>query len=67
MTGRTATGNMASKVRPSFQFTTSIMVSAPVVVSSVRAANDADEPRKVSISVMSAVRRDTASPDRICE
>jgi len=61
------TGSMASRVRPSFQFTTIIMVSAPNVVISVRVAREADVPRKVSISVMSAVRRETASPERILE
>ena len=65
ITGRIAIGSIASKVRPSCQFTAIISASAPTVVISVRVASEADEPRKVSIRVTSAVRRETASPERI--
>ena len=36
-----------------------------MVVIRVRVASEAEEPRKFSISVTSAVRRETASPERI--
>ena len=43
------------------------MVNAPKVVISVRVAIEAEVPRNCSIRVMSAVRRETASPERIFE
>ena len=62
--GRISTGASTNKTSVSFQLAKNIRPSAPSEVTVERTAIEKVEPKKVSISVTSAVRRETASPVR---
>ncbi len=64
MIGASINGPTASIISASFQLTKNIRSNAPMVVAVVRRATEIDEPIRVSISVVSVVRRETTSPVR---
>ena len=60
--GRISTGARKNRISVSFHDVISISTSAPIDVTNERTAIEKVDPKNVSISVTSAVSRETASP-----
>ena len=60
--GRIRTGASTNRINVSFHDVIIIRINAPTDVTKERTAIEKVEPKKVSISVTSAVSRETASP-----
>ena len=65
MIGSTTSGTPKRHSAASFGLVTIIMMMAPMPITMLRNAKDADEPTTTWISVVSAVSRDSTSPVRV--
>ena len=66
ISGIITSGTPASTSMVSFRLVKNSMISAPISITRLRNATDAEEPITVWIRVVSAVRRESTSPVRVC-